>query len=128
MLMKLSLMFSSFFYDDFRPASVYFPLQFPPGTDLGSSPTILTICGGKTIQEHCLRPAIPYTTFSLQHIDDSQSPLSAGRLNTDGTVHVIMCDFIQSWEALSDTQMRSLTLRYQSGCDCKVCVMGIIVI
>uniref|UniRef100_A0A4W5QT36 Metalloproteinase inhibitor 2 n=1 Tax=Hucho hucho TaxID=62062 RepID=A0A4W5QT36_9TELE len=64
-------------------------------------------------------PSLPYTTFSLQHIDDSQS-LSAGRLNTDGTVHVIMCDFIQSWDALSDTQMSSLTLRYQSGCDCTI--------
>uniref|UniRef100_A0A8C7QBU1 Metalloproteinase inhibitor 2 n=1 Tax=Oncorhynchus mykiss TaxID=8022 RepID=A0A8C7QBU1_ONCMY len=46
--------------------------------------------------------------------------LFTGRLNTDGTVHVIMCDFIQSWGALSDTQMRSLTLRYRSGCDCTI--------
>uniref|UniRef100_A0A8C7J0T5 Metalloproteinase inhibitor 2 n=1 Tax=Oncorhynchus kisutch TaxID=8019 RepID=A0A8C7J0T5_ONCKI len=46
--------------------------------------------------------------------------LFTGRLNTDGTVHVMMCDFIQPWGALSNTQMRSLTLRYQSGCDCKI--------
>eukprot|EP00063_Salmo_salar_P066503 XP_014041338.1 PREDICTED: metalloproteinase inhibitor 2-like [Salmo salar] len=54
-------------------------------------------------------------------LETNKEYLFTGRLNTDGTVHVIMCDFIQSWEALSDTQMRSLTLRYQSGCDCKVC-------
>uniref|UniRef100_A0A8C8LQ62 Metalloproteinase inhibitor 2 n=1 Tax=Oncorhynchus tshawytscha TaxID=74940 RepID=A0A8C8LQ62_ONCTS len=58
------------------------------------------------------------TPFSLHHI--LMSPLSAGRLNTDGTVRVIMCDFIQPWGALSNTQMRSLTLRYQSGCDCTI--------
>uniref|UniRef100_A0A8C7J1Q9 Metalloproteinase inhibitor 2 n=2 Tax=Oncorhynchus kisutch TaxID=8019 RepID=A0A8C7J1Q9_ONCKI len=46
--------------------------------------------------------------------------LFTGRLNTDGTVHVKMCDFIQPWGALSNTQMRSLTLRYQSGCDCTI--------
>ncbi|KAM9471705.1 metalloproteinase inhibitor 2-like [Salvelinus alpinus] len=53
-------------------------------------------------------------------LETNKEYLFTGRLNTDGTVHVIMCDFIHSWEALSDTQMRSLTLRYQSGCDCTI--------
>jgi hypothetical protein len=46
----------------------FFRLQFPPGTDLGSSPTILTICGKKLIQVQCLRPALPYTSFTLHQL------------------------------------------------------------
>lgn len=59
--------------------------------------------------------------FSLWDID-SLSPLSAGKLETDGTMHVTLCDFIESWEAMSATQKKSLTQRYESGCKCKVCV------
>ena len=32
-----------------------------------------------------------------------------------------MCDFIRYWDDLNDTQKKSLTQRYQSGCACKVC-------
>lgn len=50
------------------------------------------------------------------------SSMSAGKLETDGTMHVTLCDFIESWEAMSATQKKSLTQRYESGCKCKVCV------
>uniref|UniRef100_A0A4W5QTC3 Metalloproteinase inhibitor 2 n=1 Tax=Hucho hucho TaxID=62062 RepID=A0A4W5QTC3_9TELE len=48
--------------------------------------------------------------------------LFTGKLETDGTMHVTLCDFIESWEAMSPTQKKSLTQRYESGCKCKVCV------
>uniref|UniRef100_A0A4W5QHK2 Metalloproteinase inhibitor 2 n=1 Tax=Hucho hucho TaxID=62062 RepID=A0A4W5QHK2_9TELE len=48
--------------------------------------------------------------------------LFTGALETDGTMHVTLCDFIESWEAMSPTQKKSLTQRYESGCKCKVCV------
>uniref|UniRef100_A0A4W5QT69 Metalloproteinase inhibitor 2 n=1 Tax=Hucho hucho TaxID=62062 RepID=A0A4W5QT69_9TELE len=47
--------------------------------------------------------------------------LFTGRLNTDGRMRIAMCDFIQYWEDLNGTQKKSLTQRYQSGCDCTVC-------
>uniref|UniRef100_UPI0037E7FE85 metalloproteinase inhibitor 2b isoform X1 n=1 Tax=Semicossyphus pulcher TaxID=241346 RepID=UPI0037E7FE85 len=46
--------------------------------------------------------------------------LITGKLETDGTMHVTLCDFIEQWEALSDTQKKSLTQRYEMGCDCKI--------
>lgn len=48
------------------------------------------------------------------------SPPAAGKLETDGTVHVTLCDFIEPWEATSATQKKSLTQRYEMGCGCKV--------
>uniref|UniRef100_A0A8K9VEI4 Metalloproteinase inhibitor 2 n=1 Tax=Oncorhynchus mykiss TaxID=8022 RepID=A0A8K9VEI4_ONCMY len=46
--------------------------------------------------------------------------LFTGKLETDGTMHVTLCDFIESWEAMSATQKKSLTQRYESGCKCKI--------
>lgn len=46
--------------------------------------------------------------------------LFTGKLETDGTMHVTLCDFIESWEAMSATQKKSLTQRYEMGCDCKI--------
>uniref|UniRef100_A0A4W5LSY4 Metalloproteinase inhibitor 2 n=1 Tax=Hucho hucho TaxID=62062 RepID=A0A4W5LSY4_9TELE len=46
--------------------------------------------------------------------------LFTGKLETDGTMHVTLCDFIESWEAMSPTQKKSLTQRYESGCKCKI--------
>lgn len=54
--------------------------------------------------------------------DPSRVPLPppAGRLKADGTLHVTLCDFIELWEATSATQKKSLTQRYEMGCECKV--------
>lgn len=54
-----------------------------------------------------------YTTvLLLQH--------SAGRMNNDGKLHVTLCQFIEAWEDLSETQKKGLTQRYEMGCGCKV--------
>ncbi|XP_061567710.1 metalloproteinase inhibitor 2b [Cololabis saira] len=46
--------------------------------------------------------------------------LIAGKIEADGTMHITLCDFIEQWEVLSATQKKSLTLRYENGCDCKI--------
>ena len=48
------------------------------------------------------------------------SPLTSGKLEADGTMHVTLCDFILPWDDTSATQRKSLTQRYEMGCDCKV--------
>lgn len=35
-------------------------------------------------------------------------------------MHVTLCDYIMSWEALSNAQKKGLSQRYQMGCECKV--------
>ena len=35
-------------------------------------------------------------------------------------MHVTLCDYIMLWDAMSPTQKKSLSQRYQMGCDCKV--------
>ncbi|KAM8843842.1 metalloproteinase inhibitor 2b [Spinachia spinachia] len=55
---------------------------------------------------------------TLEH--DGKEYLITGKLETDGTMHITLCDFIQPWEALSATQKKSLTQRYEMGCDCKI--------
>lgn len=49
-----------------------------------------------------------------------RSPHTTGKLEADGTMHVTLCDFIEPWESTSATQKKSLTQRYEMGCDCKV--------
>lgn len=51
---------------------------------------------------------------------NSQEYLIAGRLETDGTMHITLCDFIEPWDNLSATQKKSLAQRYEMGCDCKI--------
>lgn len=56
---------------------------------------------------------------------------AAGKLKADGTLHVTLCDFIELWESTSVTQKKSLTQRYEMGCDCKVtrrtrCLFGML--
>uniref|UniRef100_A0A3P9N1X7 Metalloproteinase inhibitor 2 n=1 Tax=Poecilia reticulata TaxID=8081 RepID=A0A3P9N1X7_POERE len=46
--------------------------------------------------------------------------LITGKLETDGTMHITLCDFIEQWEALSAMQKKSLTQRYETGCDCRI--------
>ncbi|XP_007556399.1 metalloproteinase inhibitor 2-like [Poecilia latipinna] len=46
--------------------------------------------------------------------------LITGKLETDGTMHITLCDFIEQWETLSAMQKKSLTQRYETGCDCRI--------
>ncbi|XP_064870751.1 metalloproteinase inhibitor 2-like [Oncorhynchus nerka] len=46
--------------------------------------------------------------------------LLTGSINTDGRMRIGMCNFIRYWDDLNDTQKKSLTQRYQSGCACKI--------
>ncbi len=43
-----------------------------------------------------------------------------GKGEANGKMHVILCDLIMPWESMSATQKKSLSQRYQMGCDCKV--------
>ncbi|XP_074512694.1 metalloproteinase inhibitor 2b [Sebastes fasciatus] len=46
--------------------------------------------------------------------------LIAGKIEADGKMHITLCDFIEPWEAMSATQKKSLTQRYEMGCGCKI--------
>ncbi|XP_026216963.1 metalloproteinase inhibitor 2b [Anabas testudineus] len=46
--------------------------------------------------------------------------LITGRLNSDGKMHVTLCHFIEPWTDLTETQEKSLTQRYEMGCECKI--------
>lgn len=35
-------------------------------------------------------------------------------------MHVTLCDYIMPWDSLSTTQKKSLSQRYEMGCECKV--------
>lgn len=43
-----------------------------------------------------------------------------GKAEASGSMHVTLCDYIMPWDSLSTTQKKSLSQRYQMGCDCKV--------
>eukprot|EP00064_Thunnus_orientalis_P018956 superscaffoldBa00004544_g19065 len=47
--------------------------------------------------------------------------LISGKGEGSGRMHVTLCDYIMPWDSLSTTQKKSLSQRYQMGCDCKVC-------
>jgi hypothetical protein len=44
----------------------------------------------------------------------------AGKAESGGRMHVTLCDYIMLWDNMSPTQKKSLTQRYQMGCECKV--------
>ncbi|XP_010895946.1 metalloproteinase inhibitor 2a [Esox lucius] len=46
--------------------------------------------------------------------------LISGKAEADGKMHVTLCDYITPWESMSSTQKKSLTQRYQMGCECKI--------
>ncbi|XP_030646298.1 metalloproteinase inhibitor 2b [Chanos chanos] len=46
--------------------------------------------------------------------------LITGKLESDGSMHVTLCDFIESWDSMSLTQKKGLTERYEMGCECKI--------
>uniref|UniRef100_A0A3B4F6I6 Metalloproteinase inhibitor 2 n=1 Tax=Pundamilia nyererei TaxID=303518 RepID=A0A3B4F6I6_9CICH len=46
--------------------------------------------------------------------------LISGKAEASGSMHVTLCDYIMPWDSLSTTQKKSLSQRYQMGCDCKV--------
>lgn len=43
-----------------------------------------------------------------------------GKAESSGRMHVTLCDYIMPWDSLSTTQKKSLSQRYQMGCECKV--------
>ncbi|XP_019735017.1 metalloproteinase inhibitor 2-like [Hippocampus comes] len=45
--------------------------------------------------------------------------LLMGRLQSDGSLRISVCDFYQPWKALSAVQ-KSLLYRYEKGCDCMI--------
>ncbi|KAK1799029.1 hypothetical protein P4O66_007292 [Electrophorus voltai] len=46
--------------------------------------------------------------------------LITGKLESDGTTHVTLCDFIEPWQSLSITQKKGLESRYDMGCQCRI--------
>ncbi|KAI4873943.1 hypothetical protein NFI96_010852 [Prochilodus magdalenae] len=46
--------------------------------------------------------------------------LISGKADGSGKMHVTLCDLIMPWESMSATQKKSLSQRYQMGCDCKI--------
>ncbi|KAG5262395.1 hypothetical protein AALO_G00274690 [Alosa alosa] len=46
--------------------------------------------------------------------------LISGKAEANGKMHVTLCDLIMPWEAMSATQKKSLSQRYQMGCECKI--------
>ncbi|KAM3597619.1 uncharacterized protein V6R79_006960 [Siganus canaliculatus] len=46
--------------------------------------------------------------------------LLTGRIEADGKMHVTLCNFVVPWDQTSATQKKSLTERYEMGCDCKI--------
>ncbi|XP_042171376.1 metalloproteinase inhibitor 2 [Oncorhynchus tshawytscha] len=52
-------------------------------------------------------------------LDLNKEYLFTGKLET-GRMYVTLCGYNPPWEDLSAAQKKSLTHRYQSGCDCKI--------
>ncbi|KAK5914021.1 hypothetical protein CgunFtcFv8_008489 [Champsocephalus gunnari] len=50
-------------------------------------------------------------------LENGKEYLITGKLNDDGTIHIHLCDFIQAWDDLSETQK---TQPYEMGCGCKI--------
>ncbi|XP_029105962.1 metalloproteinase inhibitor 2a [Scleropages formosus] len=46
--------------------------------------------------------------------------LIAGKAEGSNKMHVTLCDFIESWDSLTQMQKKSLSQRYEMGCDCKI--------
>ncbi|KAG5853644.1 metalloproteinase inhibitor 2-like [Anguilla anguilla] len=46
--------------------------------------------------------------------------LIAGKAESNGKMHVTLCDFIVPWETMSHTQKKSLSQRYDMGCGCRI--------
>ncbi|XP_062874620.1 metalloproteinase inhibitor 2b [Trichomycterus rosablanca] len=52
--------------------------------------------------------------------NDKKEYLITGKLESDGTLHVTLCDFIDSWESLTPAQRKGFESRYDMGCMCRV--------
>ncbi|XP_054616113.1 metalloproteinase inhibitor 2-like [Dunckerocampus dactyliophorus] len=46
--------------------------------------------------------------------------LITGRLASDRSLHITLCDFIAPWDTLSSSQKVDLVQRYKSGCNCQI--------
>ncbi|XP_069500032.1 metalloproteinase inhibitor 4 [Ambystoma mexicanum] len=46
--------------------------------------------------------------------------LLTGQVSSAGKVHIHLCNYIEPWDDMSLAQKKSLSQRYQMGCDCKI--------
>ncbi|XP_054628351.1 metalloproteinase inhibitor 2-like [Dunckerocampus dactyliophorus] len=46
--------------------------------------------------------------------------LITGKLASDGSLHITLCDFIAPWKSLCKTQKNNLVQGYKMGCNCKI--------
>ncbi|KAM8824738.1 metalloproteinase inhibitor 2b [Synchiropus picturatus] len=53
-------------------------------------------------------------------LETGKEYLITGKLEADGKLHVILCDYVKPWENVSLTMKKSLPQRYEMGCDCKI--------
>ncbi|KAL7850736.1 hypothetical protein SRHO_G00200850 [Serrasalmus rhombeus] len=51
--------------------------------------------------------------------DGKSEYLVTGKLESDGTVHVTLCDFIVPWNSLTPAQRKGFEVRYETGCGCR---------
>ncbi|XP_017567472.1 metalloproteinase inhibitor 2b [Pygocentrus nattereri] len=52
--------------------------------------------------------------------DGKSEYLVTGKLESDGTVHVTLCDFIVPWNSLTPAQRKGFEVRYETGCGCRI--------
>ncbi|KAL7860258.1 hypothetical protein AOLI_G00166070 [Acnodon oligacanthus] len=52
--------------------------------------------------------------------DGKSEYLVTGKLESDGTVHVTLCDFIVPWNSLTPAQRKGFDVRYETGCGCRI--------
>lgn len=53
-------------------------------------------------------------------INEKKEYLITGKLEADGTMHVTLCDFIESYDSLTAAQRKGLDSRYEMGCECRI--------
>ncbi|KAI4900536.1 hypothetical protein NFI96_026730 [Prochilodus magdalenae] len=52
--------------------------------------------------------------------DGKKEYLITGKLESDGKMHVTLCDFIEPWQSLTIAQKKGFEVRYQTGCECRI--------
>ncbi|XP_022527161.2 metalloproteinase inhibitor 2b [Astyanax mexicanus] len=62
-------------------------------------------------------PISPVCGVSLER---EKEYLITGKLESDGSVHITLCDFIEPWVSLTVAQKRGFETRYETGCDCRI--------
>lgn len=102
--------FSLFFWCFLKPAGKFAPFKLNvclTGTFLLVTVFFVVVLSKSLITSVILKLCIISCSFP-------------GKAEADGSMHVTLCDYIMLWDSLSATQKKSLSQRYQMGCDCKV--------